>query len=332
MSDAAAIPERAVSVRDLRVNYGAREALRGATFDAPAKSLFGLLGPNGGGKTTLFRVLSTLLVPNGGSASVFGRDVVADPDGVRRDLGVVFQSPSLDPVLTVAENLRLHGPFYGLKGSELAGRIEDALRRLDLADRADARVSELSGGLKRRVEIAKGLLHRPRLLLLDEPTTGLDPGARRDVWTYLAELRATHGVTSVVTTHLMEEAERCDRLVVLHAGTVVAEGTPEELRAEIGADVVVVETKDPAEFAAEATRRFGVQASVVDDRVRLERPQAHRFIPELADAFPGRIASITVGKPTLEDVFLKRTGHRFFDVDRASRAAVEAAAGKRRRR
>jgi ABC-2 type transport system ATP-binding protein len=328
----AAIPERAVVVRDLRVNYGAREALRGVSFEAPAGSLFGLLGPNGGGKTTLFRVISTLLKPNGGTASVFGKDVIFDPAAVRRSIGVVFQSPSLDKVLTVRENLRLHGPFYGLGGADLDGRIAELLARLGLADRADTRVAELSGGLKRRVEIAKGLIHRPRLLLLDEPTTGLDPGVRRDVWALLSELRERHGVTSLVTTHLMEEAERCDRLVVLHQGKVVAEGAPDALRAEIGADVVMVETKDPTAFAAKAAQRFGVAAEVHDGRVRLERAEAHRFIPELVDAFPGEVLAVSVGKPTLEDVFLKRTGHRFFDVDAEAAAAAAAAEAKKRRR
>ncbi|HYC77619.1 MAG TPA: ATP-binding cassette domain-containing protein [Planctomycetota bacterium] len=328
----AGVVERAVSTRDLRVNYGSREALRGVGFDAPVGSLFGLLGPNGGGKTTLFRVLATLLPPNGGTAQVFGADVVFDPASVRRSLGVVFQAPSLDKILTVRENLRLHGPFYGLRGAELDARIAENADRLQLADRLDARVATLSGGLKRRVEIAKGLLHRPRLLLLDEPTVGLDPGARRDVWAFLAELRATHGVTCLVTTHLMEEAERCDRLVILHQGRVVAEGAPDALRAEIGGDVVQVETRDPEGFAARVRERFGGDAEVVDGKVRLERAEGHRFVPALVDAFPKEVAAVSVGKPTLEDVFLRRTGHRFFDADRAAAEAAEAAASKRRRR
>ena len=329
---ASSTPERAVVVRDLRVNYGDREALRGVSFEAPAASIFGLLGPNGGGKTTVFRVLATLLPPNGGTATVFGKNVTFDPAGVRRDIGVVFQSPGLDKILTVRENLALHGPFYGLRGEELGRRIDDALTRLSLVDRADARVATLSGGLKRRVEIAKGLLHRPRLLLLDEPTTGLDPGARRDVWTYLAELRDRHGVTSLVTTHLMEEAERCDRLVLLHQGRVVAEGTPDELRSEIGKDVVTIETRDPVGFAEKVTAKFGIPASEADGRVRIEKEEAHRFLPLLVDAFPREIASVSVGKPTLEDVFLKRTGHRFFDVDREAAAAAEALQAKRGRK
>lgn len=322
-------PERAASVRDLRVNYGRREALRGASFDVPAGALYGLLGPNGGGKTTLFRVLCTLVAPNGGTASVFGRDVAFAPADVRRLIGVVFQAPGLDKILTVRENLLLQGPFYGLRGAELAARIDEVLDRLSLRDRAETRTAELSGGLKRRVEIAKGLLHRPRLLLLDEPTTGLDPGARRDVWAYLAELRARFGVTCLVTTHLMEEAERCDRLAILHQGRVVAEGAPDDLRAEIGADVVVVETKDAADFAAKVAAKFGAASTVVDGRVRIERAEAHRFVPELFDAFPREVASVVVGRPTLEDVFLLKTGHRFFDVEREAAAAAPAAGRKR---
>jgi ABC-2 type transport system ATP-binding protein len=237
-------------------------------------------------------------------------------------------------MLTVRENLLLHGPWYGLSGAELSSRIEDALGRLRLADRANERVAALSGGLKRRVEIAKGLLHRPRLLLLDEPTTGLDPGARRDVWDYLAELRDGFGVTCLVTTHLMEEAERCDRLVLLHLGATAAVGTPDELRAEIGAEVLLVETRRPAELAAAVSAKFGLAAVAEDERVRIEKPEAHRFLPQLFDAFPREILSVQVGRPTLEDVFLKRTGHRFFDVDRdaaAAKAAAEAAARRGRR-
>ncbi len=319
----------AIRVALLHVRYGDFEALKGISFDVPRGTLFVLLGPNGGGNTTTFRVLSTLLRPSGGTASVGGCDVATDPSGVRKTLGVVFQSPSLDKVLTVAENLRCQGALYGLRGADLEGRISRALERLGLADRATARVATLSGGLKRRVEIAKGILHDPQILLLDEPTTGLDPGARRDVWTYLAELRDRTGVTCVVTTHLMEEAERCDRLVILHSGQIVAEGTPEELRSSIGGDVVSVETRDPASLAARVSERFSVAATVSDGGVRFECRDGHRLIPQLVDAFPGEVTAVRLGKPTLEDVFLKRTGHRFFDENLAGTPA-EKPKGRRR--
>jgi ABC-2 type transport system ATP-binding protein len=187
------------------------------------------------------------------------------------------------------------------------------LERVGLADRANERAETFSGGMQRRLELAKGLLHRPSVLLLDEPTTGLDPGARRDLWLYLHRLRDEEGVTILVTTHLMEEAERCDRLAILSAGKLVALGTPAELKAEIGGDVIVLETADPDTLARKINARFGVDASVIGGKVRLERNQGHRFVTDVVEAFPGEIDSISVSKPNLEDVFIDRTGHRFWN-------------------
>jgi ABC-2 type transport system ATP-binding protein len=297
----------AVAIHDLRVRYGDLEALKGVTFEVPERSLFGLLGPNGGGKTTLFRVLATLLRPTAGTAKVGGSDVVADPESVRKNIGVVFQSPSLDKVLSVTANLRFQGNLYGIDGADLQSRIDAMLGRLELKDKARAAVKTLSGGLKRRVEIAKGILHKPSVLLLDEPTTGLDPGARRAVWDWLAELR-DGGATCIVTTHLMEEAERCDRLVILDQGQIVAEGRPDELRAAIGGDVILIETADAAALAEKITQRFGQPAAPSGAFVRLERQDGARFVPELVSAFGAEVRSVKVGKPTLEDVFLKKTG------------------------
>jgi ABC-2 type transport system ATP-binding protein len=299
----------AVGVSNLKVRYGDVEALKGVTFEVPERALFGLLGPNGGGKTSLFRVLSTLLRPSGGTALVGGLDVVAEPDAVRKKIGVVFQSPSLDKVLTVAANLRFQGALYGLNGADLDARIDAMLKRLDLGDKAKARVATLSGGLKRRVEIAKGILHQPQILLLDEPTTGLDPGARRAVWDWLAELR-DGGATCIVTTHLMEEAERCDRLVILDQGQVVVEGTPDELKASIGCDIVTIETSDAQALADAIVQKFNAKTSVSGGVVRLEWSNAALLVPDLAKAFGPQIHSIKVGRPTLEDVFLQRTGRR----------------------
>src|SRR5438552_1768384 len=208
-----------VSVQGLAHDYGERRVLRGLDFTVPEGEIFGLLGPNGGGKTTLFRILATLLRPTAGRALVMGHDVALEPDEVRRRIGVVFQSPALDRVLTVRENLEVHGRLYGLSGRGLRGAAEEMLRRVRLLDRADDRVGTLSGGLMRRAEIAKGLLHRPRLLLMDEPSSGLDPGARQDLWELLRDLRERFGTTLLLTTHLMEEADRCDRLAILSEGT-----------------------------------------------------------------------------------------------------------------
>jgi ABC-2 type transport system ATP-binding protein len=290
---------------------GGRKALDGLSFGAPKGSLFGVLGPNGGGKTTLFRILATALVPTSGRVSVDGDDLSSAPEPVRRKIGVVFQNPSLDKKLTVWENVTFQGRLYGMRGTALSEKAEVLLRRVGLWDRRADAAQNLSGGLQRRVEIAKGLLHGPRVLLLDEPTTGLDPGARRDLWQYLAELK-NDGVTVLVTTHLMEEAERCDSLLLVHQGKSVAQGTPVDLKAEIGGDVVSAQSSDAPRLAEGLRDKFGVSAETVDGTVRFERERGHEFIPKLVESFPGLVQAVTVGKPTLEDVFVRRTGHRFW--------------------
>ena len=227
---------------------------------------------------------------------------------VRRLIGVVFQSPSLDGQLTVEENLQCHGHLYGLRGRHLASRIRDALAFVDLADRAHDRVNTLSGGLQRRAELAKAWLPDPRVLILDEPSTGLDPGARREIWNHLDRLRRDRGTTVVLTTHLMDEAGRADRVAVLHQGRLVAHGSPQELVAEIGGDVILVTSPHPDSLATNIRDRFQQQVEVLDGLLRIERPRGHEFIAELVEAFPGQIEAITFGKPTLEDVFLHHTG------------------------
>src|SRR5690242_18774598 len=240
-----------IRVEDIRHSYGKRTALKGISFDVAAGEIFGLLGPNGSGKTTLFRILSTLMLPTSGRALVSGFDSTRQPDEVRRRIGVVFQSKSVDLKLTAAENLWHQGHLYGLRGATLKSRIQEMLERVALADRAKDKVETFSGGMQRRVELAKGLMHRPSVLLLDEPTTGLDPGARRDLWIYLDQLRAQESVSIIVTTHLMEEAEHCDRLAILNLGEIVGLGTPAELRSQIGGDVVVLEASDSATLRSE---------------------------------------------------------------------------------
>jgi len=291
-----------VDVEGLTHRYGERAALDGVAFSVRSGEVFGLVGPNGGGKTTLFKILSTALVPTSGTARVAGIDV---RDGaVRRKIGVVFQAPSLDGKLTVAENLLHHGHLYGLSGGGLRQRIGEELARFGLADRSGDRVEKLSGGLQRRVELAKSLLHRPEVLLLDVPSTGLDPGARRDLWD---ALRGLKGVTVLLTTHLLEEAERCDRLAILHKGRVVALGEPLALRAEIGGDVVTVRSREVEKLAAGIREKLGESPQVVDGTVRLARDRGHEFVGRLVEAFPGMIESVTVAKPSLEDVFMSKT-------------------------
>ena len=302
----------AIEISQLSHRYGDHEAVRGLSLTVATGEIFTLLGPNGSGKTTLFRVLSTLIAIQDGDVRVLGFDLRREPQAVRRQLGVVFQAPSLDKKLTVGENLIHCGRLYGLLGRDLATRVDEMLARLGLTDRKRDLVEKLSGGLRRRVELAKGMLHRPRLLLLDEPSTGLDPGARSDLWQYFARVREEDGVTVVLTTHLLEEAQRADRIGIMHRGRLAALESPAALQASVGGDAVTIRSGAPDSLAAEISQKFNVQPMLVDGTVRLELPDGHDWIPRLVEAFPDRIESITLGKPTLEDVFIHVTGHRFW--------------------
>ena len=302
-----------ISVQNLVHRYENRTALNGVSFEVGSAELFGLLGPNGSGKTTLFRILSTLMLPTAGRAVVMGYDAAEDPANLRRQIGVVFQAQSVDPKLTAYENLWHQGHLYRLRGAALKKRVGEILARVGLADRAKERVETFSGGMQRRIELAKGLLHHPGVLLLDEPTTGLDPGARRDLWQYLQILRDEEHVSVLVTTHLMEEAERCDRLAIMNEGNLVAFGTPAELKSEIGGDVILLDAAQDAPLLAERVRsRFHVETTVLGNQVRIEQEGGHRFVPDVVEAFPGEIQAVSVSKPSLEDVFIHRTGHKFW--------------------
>lgn len=306
----------AIVVRDLVKSFGERRALDGISLEVRRGELFCLLGPNGGGKSTLFRILATLSLPDAGSADVAGHDVVSEAAGVRARLGVVFQSPSLDGKLTILENLRCGGALYGLKGAELESRITEAAAALNLTDRLGDLVETLSGGLQRRSEIAKCLLIRPEVLLLDEPSTGLDPGARVDLWAALEKLRTDHGVTALCTTHLMEEAARADRVGIVSDGKLAALGTPDELTSAIGGDVIslgVSKETGADQLARAITETTGIPATVVEGEVRIEHGDAYRLAAKLAGDFPGDITSMRIARPTLEDVFIARTGRLFAD-------------------
>jgi ABC-2 type transport system ATP-binding protein len=308
-------PPAVISVQDLVHRYDGRTALNGVSFDVRHAELFGLLGPNGSGKTTMFRILSTLMVPSGGRALIMGFDAAKEPSQLRHQIGVVFQAQSIDVKLTAYENLWHQGHLYGLRGAALKSRVAEMLGRVGLSDRANEKAETFSGGMQRRLELAKGLLHHPAVLLLDEPTTGLDPGARRDLWQYLQILRDEERVSVIVTTHLMEEAERCDRLAILNEGKLVALGTPSELKHEIGGDVILLDVRDAESMAERIRARFNVDAKVLGGQVRLERENGHRFITDVVEAFPGGIEAISVSKPSLEDVFIRRTGHKFWTDD-----------------
>ena len=304
-------------VEDLCHRYGAREALSSITLSVARGEIFGLLGPNGGGKTTLFKILSTLLLPTSGRVTIFDHDVTREAGHVRRHLGVVFQHPSLDPKLTVMENLRHHGHLYGMRGPTLRERAEIMLARLGLGERARDLVETLSGGLRRRVELAKALMPRPDVLLLDEPSVGLDPGSRRDFNHYLSHLRAEDGVTVLLTTHILDEADRCDRLGILHQGKLVALGTPGELKRKVGGDVVVIHSHVAEELRTRIKERFGCEPVLVDGNVRVEMPEGHEFAREVAEVFGDAVETVSFGKPTLEDVFIHLTGHRLWGEDGA---------------
>ena len=307
--------DAAVRAEGLAYNYGDRRALDDLSLEIFPREIFSVLGPNGGGKTTLFRILSTLTCQHGGTLEIFGEPLPAATSRVRSMVGVVFQKPSLDGKLTVGENLHHHGMLYGMSGTRLKEAVATSLKRLGLTERSDDIAETLSGGLQRRVELAKALMTRPRLLILDEPSTGLDPGARHDLWRYLVKLREEDGTTVILTTHLMDEAERSDRIAILHAGRRIALGTPDELRSRIGGDIISIRARAPDALAERVSRIAGTQAVRLGDTLRLESSAGHALMGRLLDELSDKIDGISLSKPTLEDVFVRETGHRFWNED-----------------
>ncbi len=303
--------ENLIEVENLTFQYGAKVALLGLTFSVGRGEIFGFLGPNGGGKSTTFKILSTLFSCKPGQVKVFGLDLAKDKIAIRRKMGIVFQSPALDKKLRVRENLEHQGHLYGLSGGELKSRIDRDLTRLNLGDRAMDKVESLSGGLQRRVELAKALLSDPELMILDEPSTGLDPAARREFWDHLEELRKSQGMTVLVTTHYLEEADRCDRLLILDQGLKVALGNPDQLKAEIGGEVLRIRVKDPEAMMGQITEKLRIKTLLVGGFVQIEEKKAHNLVGPLLEAFPDQVLSLTLGPPTLEDVFIHKTGRRF---------------------
>ncbi|MCY3763957.1 MAG: ABC transporter ATP-binding protein [Gemmatimonadetes bacterium] len=301
----------AIAVTGLRHCYGSRIALDGIDLRIEKGEIYGLLGPNGGGKTTLFRILSTLLEPSEGTVRILDRDLLRDAAEIRARIGVVFQNASLDLKLTVLENLRHQGHLYGLRGRALKERIESILRSVGLTDRENDRTEELSGGLRRRVDLARGLLHRPELLLFDEPSSGLDPLARRTLWDDLRKLREEQGVTALLTTHFIEEAERCDRVGILDRGRLVAQGAPDALKRSMNKDVLVIEAEHTEVLRAEIEAQVSVTTTLVDGTVRIECDDGQAMMASLYADFRERISAIRLGRPTLEDVFIRETGRPF---------------------
>jgi len=308
-----------VSVVELVKQYGhgksAFTAVKGVSFDVQPGEVFGFLGPNGAGKTTTISVLCTLLRPTSGVARIAGYDVVREANDVRRSIGLIFQDPTLDNQLTAQENLDFHAFAYDVPSGEARERGESLLKLLDLWDRRNDQTNTYSGGMKRRLEIVRGLLHRPSVLFLDEPTQGLDPQTRSLIWQYLLGLRQSDGVTLFMTTHYMDEAEYCDRIAIIDNGEIVALDTPTNLKAMVGGDVVALRTSDNTRAARDIEERWGRTATVSGAELRLEVERGDEFVPELVRGIGPRVESISVNRPTLDDVFTKLTGHAIRDQE-----------------
>jgi ABC-2 type transport system ATP-binding protein len=307
----------AISARHVTFRYGDRRAVDDLSIEIAEGEVFAFLGPNGSGKTTLFRLLSTLIPLQEGEVAILGADLRRDPMTIRRQLGVVFQSPSLDKKLTVAENLRHQGRLYGLSTRDLVARRDELLAAVGLTERAGDLVETLSGGMRRRVELAKSMLHRPRLLLLDEPSTGLDPGARSDLWKYLRQVREREGTTIVLTTHLLDEADRADRIAIMHQGKLVALDSPDALRAELGGDAITIKTERPDQLATGIRDRFQCETKVIDGALRLEQAWSRPSRPTSKRSPSASRRSKTSSSPAPVTAFsatclpmLKRRGRR----------------------
>jgi len=308
----------AIAVEGLAKRYGDLEAVKGIGFEVSPGEVFGFLGPNGAGKTTTIGMLCTLVRPSGGAARVAGHDIVSERDEVRRNIGLVFQDPTLDAYLTAEQNLRFHGELYGLPREAMNERIAQVLRMVDLTDRKDGKVETFSGGMKRRLEIARGLLHSPRVLFLDEPTVGLDPQTRAAIWGYIKQLKDTEDITIFLTTHYMEEAEYCDRIAIIDHGEIVVLDTPENLKGSVGADRVQILTGDDEAAIAALKDRFGIDAGVHEGSVTFAVPSGEEFVPRLFAELGVAIRSVHVARPSLDDVFMNYTGTTIRDAEGGS--------------
>jgi ABC-2 type transport system ATP-binding protein len=325
----------AIEVADLVKSYGDVEAVRGVSFAVPRGEVFGFLGPNGAGKSTTINMLCTLARPTSGTARVSGFDVLTERDDVRRHIGLVFQDPTLDGYLTAEQNLRLHAELYGIDPGVIGPRMDQMLEMVDLADRRDQPVMTFSGGMRRRLEIARGLLHSPRVLFLDEPTIGLDPQTRSSIWRYIRALQESEGTTIFMTTHYMDEAEFCDRIAIMDRGEIVVLDTPEALKASVGADRVTLGTADDDAAIAALRDRFGIEAALAEGAVTFHVDAGEAFVPRLFAELDVAITSVAVSRPTLDDVFLRYTGSTIRDaetdgVGSMNRAMMRAIAGSRR--
>jgi ABC-2 type transport system ATP-binding protein len=305
----------AISVRDLVKTFDEVRAVRGVNFEVAMGEVFGFLGPNGAGKTTTINMLCTLAKPTSGAAQVAGHDVVSERDDVRRNIGLVFQDPTLDGYLTAAQNLQLHAELYGVQSDLVKPRMRQVMEMVGLWDRKDSVVGTFSGGMRRRLEIARGLMHSPRVLFLDEPTIGLDPQTRRSIWSYIRELKEREEITIFMTTHYMDEAEWCDRIAIMDHGEIVALDSPDALKAGVGTDRVTIHTDDNDAAIAALDRQFGVEAKMVEGAVVFGVAAGEEFVPRLFAEFEMPIRSVSVSRPTLDDVFMSYTGTTIRDAE-----------------
>jgi ABC-2 type transport system ATP-binding protein len=306
--------EPIIRAEDLAKSYGPIKAVDGVTFDVERGEVFGFLGPNGAGKTTTISILCTLLNPTGGRAWVDGHDVVTDRDTVRATIGIVFQDPSLDVYLTAYENMRFHGDVYGMSRSEAAPRIDELLEMVDLTDRRKSQVQTFSGGMRRRLEMARGLLHQPTLLFLDEPTIGLDPQSRRALWDYVLRLAKEEDITIFLTTHYMEEAEACDRIAIIDQGKIIALDTPAGLKRRIGGDTLILQTADD-DKAIPALKKMRLKPTKVSDGIHIAVKNGEAAIPKILSKLPVAVESVRLARPTLDDVFIELTGRHIRDEE-----------------
>jgi ABC-2 type transport system ATP-binding protein len=305
----------AIVVRGLAKSFGEIRAVRGVEFEVATGEVFGFLGPNGAGKTTTINMLCTLAKPSSGAATVAGHDVVRERDDVRRNIGLVFQDPTLDGYLTAQQNLRLHAELYGVESALVMPRMQQVLEMVGLWDRKDSPVATFSGGMRRRLEIARGLMHSPRVLFLDEPTIGLDPQTRRSIWTYIRQLKESEDITIFMTTHYMDEAEWCDRIAIMDHGEIVALDSPEALKAEVGRDRVTIHTDDDEAAIAALKERFDIEAVIAEGAVTFGVPVGEEFVPRLFAELGVPIRAVSVSRPTLDDVFMSYTGSTIRDAE-----------------
>jgi ABC-2 type transport system ATP-binding protein len=308
-------PATAVSVNGLVKRYGEIEAVRGIDLEVHAGETFGFLGPNGAGKSTTISMLCTLVRPSAGTALVAGHDVMRERDEVRRNIGLVFQETTLDGYLTAEQNLRLHAELYGMPRKAVAERLQQVMEMVGLWDRRASLVGTFSGGMKRRLEIGRGLLHSPRVLFLDEPTVGLDPQTRSSIWSYIAELKRDEDITIFLTTHYMDEAEYCDRIAIMDRGKIVALDTPEALKASVGTDRVQIQTADDDAAIAALRERFEIDAVVAEGAVTFGVADGEQFVPRLFAELGQPIRSVNVARPSLDDVFMSYTGTTIRDAE-----------------